>query len=385
MSEQKYETIWNTVKKDGAAFFVTILYGEKREKFVIGNKCDIETLTAEQKVTVPKEILEDVCSLVEQSKKEKKVVFAQRKKEEGQTKRESEAKDKEEMPRQEDVQIVVEPFCEQERLILLGGGHVSLALASFAAKTGFLVTVVDDRPSFANAVRFPFAREVICDSFESALEQLCITSSDYIAILTRGHRHDGVCLRNLYKQKNPLYIGMIGSRRRVRELKNQLMEEEGIKKEWLDQIHSPIGLSIGAISPEEIAVSILAELIQVKRQSREGYQAMQSDIDMDVIETLANVPKEKKESKKVVATVLESKGSTPRKAGAKMVVYDNGAIDGTIGGGCAEAAMIQDARALLREAQGSYKICEVDMTGAIAQEEGMVCGGTMKVLLEREE
>ena len=96
-----------------------------------------------------------------------------------------------------DKKYFVEPFCREERLIILGGGHVGLALAEFAARGGFQVCVVDDRPSFANTVRFPWAAEVLCEGFASAIEKLQINEYDYITILTRGHRHDGDCLRAL--------------------------------------------------------------------------------------------------------------------------------------------------------------------------------------------
>lgn len=337
-----YLGVMEQMQKQETAMLVTIL-SDKIEKYI----CD------------GKQIPEEIEGLVQEAYEERKVVFAQ----DGQKK------------------IVVEPFGRQERLIILGGGHVSLALAEFSAKTGFLVTVVDDRPSFANKVRFPFARQVICDSFERAIESLEITSSDYIAILTRGHRHDAVCLRKLYEQENPWYLGMIGSRRRVRELKRQLIEEDGVSEQWLENIHSPIGLNIGAITPEEIAVCILAELIETKRKSTSGRKVMQSDIDMDVIKKLAYVPENRLQVQKAIITILETKGSAPRKAGAKMIVYENGIIEGTIGGGCAEASIMQEAREIIKD--GGYKICEVDMTGGIAEDEGMVCGGKMKVLIEK--
>ena len=263
-----------------------------------------------------------------------------------------------------DKKYFVEPFCREERLIILGGGHVGLALAEFAARTGFQVCVVDDRPSFANTVRFPWAAEVLCEGFASAIEKLQINEYDYITILTRGHRHDGDCLRALYKQKKSAYLGMIGSRRRVKQLKEQLHEEENISQEWLDFIHSPIGLSIGAVSPEEIAIAILS-----------------SDVDMRVMERLANPDEKRKEQGKAVVTIIETKGSTPRKSGAKMIVYEDGAIEGTIGGGCAEAGISQTARQIIQK--GGYLIQHIDMTGAVAEDEGMVCGGVMKVLIEK--
>ena len=120
---------------------------------------------------------------------------------------------------------VAEPFFPKERLIILGGGHVALPVAEFGARVGFQVTVVDDRLSFANPGRFPMAEKVICDDFGHAIKELKIQESDYICIVTRGHRHDADCLRMIGKGKEPAYLGMIGSRRRVGIVKQELLEE----------------------------------------------------------------------------------------------------------------------------------------------------------------
>lgn len=284
------------------------------------------------------------------------------------------------LKREDGKMYVAEPFCREERMILLGGGHVSLALAEFGAKTGFAVSILDDRPYFANRTRFPWAREVVCEKFTKGIREFKINSSDYVVILTRGHRYDADCLRTIYEQPKSAYLGMIGSRRRVKSLKEQLIEE-GIDAEWMSSLHSPVGLAIGAVTPEEIAVSILAEIIETKRKPKEGeYRSLQSDIDMRVIDKLADCPKPYLNMKKAVVTILETKGSVPRKAGAKMIVYENGFIDGTIGGGCAESGIMQQARQII--GTGGYEIIPIDMTGEVAEEEGMVCGGVMKVLVE---
>ena len=211
---------------------------------------------------------------------------------------------------------VAEPFFPKERLIILGGGHVALPVAEFGARVGFLVTVVDDRLSFANPGRFPMAEKVICDDFGHAIKELKIQESDYICIVTRGHRHDADCLRMIGKGKEPAYLGMIGSRRRVGIVKQELLEE-GYDPERMSRLKSPIGLKIGGVTPEEIAISILAEIIQVKRMDREDKRVKnRSDLDFDVLKRLAEEPDEPK----AVVTVIESKGSSPRGAGAKMIV-----------------------------------------------------------------
>ena len=236
--------------------------------------------------------------------------------------------------------------------------------------------LVDDRLSFANPGRFPMAEKVICDDFGHAIKELKIQESDYICIVTRGHRHDADCLRMIGKGKEPAYLGMIGSRRRVGIVKQELLEE-GYDPERMSRLKSPIGLKIGGVTPEEIAISILAEIIQVKRMDREDKRVKnRSDLDFDVLKRLAEEPDEPK----AVVTVIESKGSSPRGAGAKMIVYRDGRILGSIGGGCSEAAVLGEARSLI--GSGRYKVVHVDLTGEAAEDEGMVCGGIMDVLVE---
>ena len=143
-----------------------------------------------------------------------------------------------------------------ERLILCGGGHVSLEVAHIAQRLEFELAVIDDRPEFASPERFPMAARVVCAPFLEALDALGSRESDYYVILTRGHAHDRDCLEHVLRGKYA-YAGMIGSRTKVAAVKAAL-EAAGIARETLDGVHSPIGLSIGAQTPAEIAVSIAA-------------------------------------------------------------------------------------------------------------------------------
>lgn len=263
----------------------------------------------------------------------------------------------------------------RERLIILGGGHIAVPLCEFAARCDFAVTVVDDRMDFANESRFPLAQQVTCDSFENAIEKLRITAYDFVVVITRGHRHDANCLRALFEQREPAYLGMIGSRRRVRGLL-EMLKEEGLDEERLGKICTPIGLAIGAVSPAEIAVSILSQVIEYKRLHGGGNRAINtSDFDLTVAEQLMKV-----QEPVALVTVIETKGSTPRGMGAMMYVYPDGRIVGSIGGGCSEAAILRDALDII--GTGTYRVIDIDMTGDVAESEGMVCGGTMKVLVE---
>lgn len=159
--------------------------------------------------------------------------------------------------------LLVEPPTTEVKLIILGAGHIAVPLATMAKMVGYEVTVVDDRPSFANVIRFSTADKVICADFEQALERIDINPQTCVVIITRGHRYDKVCLKRVIEQPAS-YIGMIGSRKRVKSLIADL-EEEGVPREALQKLYSPIGLNIGAETPEEIAVSILSELIKVQR------------------------------------------------------------------------------------------------------------------------
>ena len=277
----------------------------------------------------------------------------------------------------EDGLVVREPVLPQERLIVLGGGHIALPVCAFGADCGFTVCVVDDRPDFANRARFPAAAEVICDSFENGIARLGVTPFDYVVVITRGHRHDADCLRALLPGTWPAYLGMIGSRRRTKGLL-EMLREEGFDAARLAKICTPIGLNIGAVTPAEIAVSILSEVIAYKRLPEHGDPSRfcnDSDVELSTLQYLA----ENREPKAIV-TVIETKGSTPRGTGAKMAVSPLGKVTGSIGGGCSEAAVIQDAVRII--GTGRFKLVDIDLTGEVAESDGMVCGGTMRVLVE---
>jgi len=202
-------------------------------------------------------------------------------------------------------------------------------------------------------------------------EILNINKSSFVVIVTRGHRHDMLCLKRTLEY-DAGYVGMIGSKRRIKITREQLLNE-GYSNEQLDNVNAPIGLDINAVSPEEIAISILAQLISYKRSKKVNYL----EFDNLIIEELAKNTNETR----AMATIVLTKGSVPRRAGAKMIIYPDGRILGSIGGGCSEGEVINAARDIIRN--GGYKIQKVDMTGDVAEDEGMVCGGIMEVLIER--
>lgn len=169
--------------------------------------------------------------------------------------------------------VFLDPIRPEEVLYLFGAGHISTFVAPLAKMVGFRVAVIDDRAEFANRERFPHADEIMVTSIPEAFEQIPWTSSSsYVAIATRGHIHDHAALRGAL-QRDAAYIGMIGSKRK-RNLIYESLLQEGVPEEKIRAVHSPIGLDIGAESPEEIAISIVAELIKVRAEREKGGGAL---------------------------------------------------------------------------------------------------------------
>jgi len=162
--------------------------------------------------------------------------------------------------------VFIEPIGPPPTLYIFGGGHISLSLAKIGKMLEFRVVVIDDSPEFANRERFPEADEILVRDFGSVYPQLEINEPSYIVIVTRGHLSDEMVLEQALKT-NALYIGMIGSKKKIKTVYSHL-QSRGISKEVLQKVHAPIGLEISAETPEEIAVSILAEIIKVKRTSQ---------------------------------------------------------------------------------------------------------------------
>jgi xanthine dehydrogenase accessory factor len=162
------------------------------------------------------------------------------------------------------VEVFVEPILPQPVVYLFGCGHVSTAVAKAAQAAGFGVSVVDDREAFANATRFPMALEIIT-SFDEAFAKLRPNASSYLVIVTRGHKEDMRVLAWAVRTQ-ARYVGMIGSRRKVLSVYKAL-EKEGYRLEEFERVFAPMGLEIGALSPEEIALSIVAELVAVRRNA----------------------------------------------------------------------------------------------------------------------
>ena len=268
-------------------------------------------------------------------------------------------------------------FCDtlgqEKHLVVCGGGHVSIPVIKIGIMMGMKVTVLEDRPKFADNARRAGADQVICEPFAEALDQILGSSDTYFVIVTRGHRYDQVCLEKI-TQKEHAYIGMIGSRRRVALVK-RLLVENGCDQEVLDEVYTPIGLDIGAETPVEIGVAIMAEIIEVKNKKKRTF-----GYSKDMIRVICD--EEKYPDAKVMATIITRKGSAPQGIGVKMLVLADGTCIGTIGGGCMESNILQKALQMIRNGESGARICHVDLTGADAEDEGMVCGGIADVLME---
>lgn len=272
--------------------------------------------------------------------------------------------------------VFAELLGNEKKMVICGAGHVSMPVIEIAKMLGFRVTAIDDREQFVQNALDHGADEGICSGFEEALAGIPGDPDTFFIIVTRGHMSDSECLLNTVNKPHA-YIGMIGSRRKVGLVK-QMLADNGIERDVIDSVHTPIGLDIGAETPEEIAVSILAEIIEVKNKANKS-----TGIPADIMNALMS----DKRGPAVMATIISKKGSSPRAAGTRMLVGEDGAITGTIGGGCAEATVIVYASEVLRELKEKHEttgpvIMNVDMTGKDVAESGMICGGAIEVLLE---
>ena len=172
-----------------------------------------------------------------------------------------------------DTQVVVEAFEAPAKLVIVGGGHIGLALAQIGEIVGFEVSVLDDREEFANAERFPMAEHTYAGDLAAGLDAIVLDGSSYVVLVSRGHKQDEEALRHSVG-RGAAYVGMIGSRRRTHTVLEHLLDE-GFDRDELEAVHTPIGIDIGAETPEEIALSILAEITLERRGGGGGRMSAQ--------------------------------------------------------------------------------------------------------------
>ncbi|MGI6070367.1 MAG: XdhC family protein [Blautia sp.] len=264
--------------------------------------------------------------------------------------------------------VLVEWIYDRPRMVICGGGHVSSYVCQLGKMLGFHVTVMDDRPEFACTERFPEADRCICQDLSHLADEVPPHPNTYYVVVTRGHAHDETCVRQVL-QRPYRYLGMIGSKTKVARTKENLLMD-GYTKEQVDSIYAPIGLKLGGQLPEEIAVSIAAEIIQVKNKR------YTDTLD----EKIESAVEEKEEG--VMVTIIAKHGSSPRGTGSKMLVCSGQQIYGSVGGGAVEYEAIQEAKRLM----GQRKVQSLCASYVLNQEQaknlGMVCGGEIQVLFE---
>ncbi len=225
-----------------------------------------------------------------------------------------------------------------------------MPLAELGAGLGYRVTVVDDRPSYANRDHFPTASKIICQDFNNSFDILGLNSFSFV------------------------------SRRKVQYIKGQLIAE-GQSELKLNKVHAPIGIDIGAVTPGEISISIMAQIISARRTSGFFSATLTTvkiwpELDLDVIWEMAI-----NEGKSgALVSVVHSTGSVPRKTGAKMFVQPDGKITGSIGGGTIEAMAIREAIMVMET--GGYRYKCLDINGELSENDGMICGGSIGVVIE---
>jgi xanthine dehydrogenase accessory factor len=174
------------------------------------------------------------------------------------------------------LEVFIEPVLPVPRAFIFGGGHISKSLSKVAALAGFATVIVDDREAFANRERFPEAGEVHAAEYEEIFPKLGVNENSYLIVVTRGHRDDMRVLK-LAVATPARYIAMIGSKRKVIGVIREL-EKEGVPREAFERLHAPMGLDIGAVSPEEIAISVAAEMIAVRRNADSNWRALSMSI-----------------------------------------------------------------------------------------------------------
>lgn len=269
-----------------------------------------------------------------------------------------------------------------KHLVVCGAGYVGQGVIRLGRFLGWRVTAIDDRIDFCRLAEKAGADETTADDFTDALGAASISydPDTYFVVVTRGHRFDRECLLEIMKHETG-YVGMMGSRARSARMKQTLLEE-GIPEKMQQRLHAPIGLKIGAQTPEEIAVSIVSEILAVRPDTAKN------QIPKDLLEAAGTAG----QGAAVLATIVGRRGSTPRQAGTRMLVRRDRVTTGTIGGGCMEAEVIREALQLMAESRLErstadrcpYKaeIFQVDLTGRTGTQADMLCGGAMDVLLE---
>lgn len=273
----------------------------------------------------------------------------------------------------EGLRVFAERFGASPRLVVCGGGHVGASVVRLARLLGLPVCALEDRPDFADDLRDAGAEEVLCAPFSESLAKISGGAECYFVVVTRAHNCDLECLTAIL-QKPAAYVGMMGSRGRTALVRRQLTEA-GLDPARVEALHAPIGLAIGAKTAEEIALSILAEIVQIKsaRPLTDGFSSA-------ILAALGAL-----DTPAVLATIVSRHGSTPREVGSKMLLLPDGRTVGSVGGGIMEYRVQQLAAKMLAGEEPPTKLASFTTDGTGEDAAIAACGGSMNVLLQRME
>lgn len=264
-----------------------------------------------------------------------------------------------------------EPVTGRRRLILCGAGHVSLAVIPIAKMLQYEVTVLDEREEYTARAAGAGADRVISMPYAEGLKEVPGGPRAAFVVATRAHIFDVDCLREILN-KGASYIGVVGSRNRAEKIREKLLGE-GEPEDVLNAVHMPVGLPIGSETPEEIAVSILAEIISVLNA-----EGPVNGFPKEILDAVTGGQVQPC----VLAVITAKYGSAPRRPGSRMLVYGDGSFIGTLGGGWAEARILQLASDMLREGGAPCRLERVSVHAEEENERAMFCGGEFDVFLE---
>lgn len=342
MKKNFYTKLYNELNKSKEVYLITVVSGKYNGKNITGQKL----FKADDSIIIEDNTYEDLWSEILGDVKFNKTTY---------------------ITTYEDKELFVEYLTSKPNLVICGGGHIALPLCNLGKLLDFKVTIIDDRKEFANYDRFTIADEVICENFEKILKEKRFAKNTYFVIVTRGHKDDRKCLEAVI-DKDYAYVGMIGSKSKVSTVVTTLLES-GYSQELIDKVHTPIGLNIGGQTPAEIAVSIAAEMIQEKNINKKT--EISEEILKDIIEC---------NQSKVLATIVEKVGSSPRGIGTKMLIKEDRIFKGTVGGGSVENAVYLKSLELIENKSSDVEVYNLSDTDA--SNLGMVCGGKVKVVFE---
>ena len=267
----------------------------------------------------------------------------------------------------ENSRYIRENVSKKTRLVICGAGYVGEQVAVLGKILGFEVTIIDEREEYVKKAAANTSSLGICRNFGEALESILSDETTYFVIATRGHSRDIECLDKIMK-KNYAYVGMMGSYKRCSRAKEE-MKTRGYNT---DRLSAPIGLDIKAETPEEIAVSIIGEIISVKN----------SRLKAEMWTYITDRLKENRQNNTecVLATIISKSGSAPRSTGTRMLIGKDGINVGTIGGGYIESKVLEMADEMMSDNGKSYHLGGY---GTIAEDENEGCGGKVEVFMEK--